>query len=132
MAMRFRRSVKVAPGVKVNLSKKNVGVTVGSKGAHYSVNTSGRKTTTVGVPGTGVSFVDVSGKKGGGSAQTGSVEPRLASKGTYIALLILAVLLVIFGVALLFVAPVFGVVLLIFAAICVINSVHGLRRHKAK
>lgn len=131
MAMRFRRSTKIAPGVKVNLSKKNVGVTVGSKGAHYSVNSSGRKTTTVGVPGTGVSFVDVSSKKGGGSAQ-GPAEPRLASKGTYIALLVLAVLLAIFGVALLFVSPVFGVVLLVVAAICVINSVNGLRRHKAK
>lgn len=132
MAMRFRRSVKVAPGVKVNFNKKSVGVTAGTKNAHYSVNSSGRKTTTVGVPGTGVSFVDVSSKKGGGGAQTGSAEPRLASKGTYIALLILAVLLVIFGVVLLFVSPVFGVVLLVVAAICVINSVHGLRRHKEK
>ena len=126
MAMRFRRSVKVAPGVKVNLSKKNVGVTVGTEGAHYSVNSSGRKTTTVGVPGTGVSYVNVSSKK----HQQGGGEARLASKGTYIALLVLAVLLVAIGVALLFVSPVFGVVVLIFAAICVINSVHGLRRHK--
>lgn len=131
MAMRFRRSTKIAPGVKVNLSKKNVGVTVGSKGAHYSVNSSGRKTTTVGIPGTGVSFVDVSSKKGGGSAQA-TAEPRLVSKGTYIALLVLAVLLAIFGVALLFVSPVFGVVLLVVAAICVTNSLNGLRRHKAK
>ena len=131
MAMRFRRSTKIAPGVKVNLSKKNVGVTVGSKGAHYSVNTSGKKTTTVGVPGTGVSFVDVSSKKGGGSTQS-TAEPRLPSKGIYIALLVLAVLLAIFGVALLFVSPVLCVLLLIVAAICVINSVHGLRRHKTK
>lgn len=131
MAMRFRRSTKIAPGVKVNFNKKSVGVTVGTKGAHYSVNSSGQKTTTVGVPGTGVSFVDVSSGKGGGSAQV-TAEPRLASKGTYIALLVLAVLLAIFGVALLFVSPVFGVVLLVVAAICAINSVNGLRRHKAK
>lgn len=131
MAMRFRRSVKVAPGVKVNLNKKSMGVTVGTKGAHYSVNSSGRKTTSVGIPGTGVSFVDSSGKK---KSQQGEVyaEPPRFAKGWYIAELILAILLVIFGVATLFVAPVFGIVLLIIAAICTINSIGGLRRHKAK
>lgn len=58
MAVRFRRSIKIAPGVKLNLNKKSVGVTVGTKGAHYSVNSKGTRTTTVGIPGTGLSYVD--------------------------------------------------------------------------
>lgn len=130
MAMRFRRSVKVAPGVKVNLNKKSMGVTVGTKGAHYSVNSSGTKTSSVGIPGTGVSYVNSSGKKSQNSG--GSAEAPLWPKYTYIILLILAILLAIFSIALLFVAPVFGVIMLIITAICLINSIHGLRRHKAK
>ncbi len=61
--LRARRSIKVAPGFKVNLSKRSVGVTVGTRGAHYSVNSSGRRTSTVGVPGTGLSIVDQGGRR---------------------------------------------------------------------
>jgi len=59
--LRARRSIKVAPGFKVNLNKRSVGVTVGTRGAHYSVNSSGRRTSTVGVPGTGLSMVNHEG-----------------------------------------------------------------------
>ena len=58
MGLRFRKSFKVAPGVRVNVSKKSVGVSVGGKGFRKSVNTSGRVTTSIGVPGTGLSYVD--------------------------------------------------------------------------
>lgn len=56
MGFRFRKSVKIAPGVRLNIGKKSVGISAGVKGAHVSVNSSGRKTTTVGLPGTGLSY----------------------------------------------------------------------------
>lgn len=56
--LRVRRSVRVAPGLKLNLNKRSVGLTVGGRGAHYSVNTRGQRTTTMGLPGTGVSYID--------------------------------------------------------------------------
>lgn len=56
MGFRFKKSFKVAPGVKVNLGKKSVGVSVGTKGFRKSINSSGRSTTTVGIPGTGISY----------------------------------------------------------------------------
>lgn len=59
--LRARRSIKVAPGFKINLNKRSVGVSVGVRGAHYSVNSAGRKTKTVGIPGTGLSLVDSHG-----------------------------------------------------------------------
>lgn len=68
MGLRFRRSIKVAPGVKINLNKKSVGVTFGTRGAHYTVNSKGKKTTTVGLPGTGLSYTTSSG--GGTSKKT--------------------------------------------------------------
>ena len=61
MGLRFRRSIKILPGVKLNLGKKSAGVSVGSTGARYSVNSSGRKTSTVGIPGTGLSYSKSSG-----------------------------------------------------------------------
>lgn len=63
MGLRFRKSVKIAPGVKVNFNKKSVGVSVGTKGTHVSVNSSGRKTTSVGIPGTGLSYVTTTSTK---------------------------------------------------------------------
>lgn len=57
MGLRFHKSINICKGVKLNLSKSGVGVSLGTKGAHYSVNTSGRRTATFGIPGTGISYV---------------------------------------------------------------------------
>jgi tetratricopeptide (TPR) repeat protein len=59
--MRFRRSVNIAPGIKVNFTKTGVGMTFGGRGAHYSINSSGRRTRTIGLPGTGLYYQSVSG-----------------------------------------------------------------------
>jgi tetratricopeptide (TPR) repeat protein len=50
---RMRKSIKVAPGVRLNVSKRGVGMSAGVGGVRYSVHSSGRRTTTVrsGVPG---------------------------------------------------------------------------------
>lgn len=61
MGLRFRRNIKIAPGVKLNLNKKSVGVTVGTRGAHYTINSKGKKTASVGIPGTGLSYSSTSG-----------------------------------------------------------------------
>lgn len=66
MGLRFRKSFNILPGVKVNLNKKSAGVTLGTKGVHYTVNTSGKRTASVSLPGTGLSYSTSSGggKKG--------------------------------------------------------------------
>ncbi|ERH57933.1 DUF4236 domain-containing protein [Bacillus velezensis] len=56
MGFKFRKSVKIAPGVKLNINSKSVGISAGVKGARISTNTKGRTTTTVGIPGTGISY----------------------------------------------------------------------------
>lgn len=57
MGLRFRKSVKIAPGVRLNISKKSVGISAGVKGYRKSINSSGRVTTSIGVPGAGVSYI---------------------------------------------------------------------------
>lgn len=71
MGFRFRKSVKIAPGVRLNIGKKSVGISAGVKGARVSVNSSGRKTTTVGLPGTGLSYSKTE-KIGGSKTSTRS------------------------------------------------------------
>lgn len=56
MGFRFRKSVKIIPGVRLNFSKSGVSTTLGGRGASLNIK-HGRKTKmTVGVPGTGLSY----------------------------------------------------------------------------
>lgn len=66
MGFRFRKSFKVAPGVKLNFNKKSTGVTFGGKGLHYTINSSGKSTTSAGIPGTGLYYTESSGGNGSG------------------------------------------------------------------
>lgn len=78
MGFRFRKSVKIAPGVRLNIGKKSVGISAGVKGARVSVNSSGRKTTTVGLPGTGLSYSKtekIGGSKTKAASTSASDEP---------------------------------------------------------
>jgi Protein of unknown function (DUF4236) len=61
MGLRFRKSFKVAPGVRLSVGKKGVGASFGGKGLRYSVHSSGKRRTTVGIPGSGISYSSTSG-----------------------------------------------------------------------
>lgn len=63
MGLNFRKSIKIADGVKLNIGKKSASVSVGKKGAHLNVSSTGRKSVTVGIPGTGLSYTQEIGKK---------------------------------------------------------------------
>lgn len=63
MGFRFRKSVKVAPGVRLNLGKKSAGISVGVKGAGVSINSKTGITSHVSIPGTGLSYTETSHKK---------------------------------------------------------------------
>lgn len=45
------------PGVHVNFNKDSVGLSLGVRGAHYTINSKGRRTISAGIPGTGLSSV---------------------------------------------------------------------------
>lgn len=56
MGLRFRKSIKLCKGVKLNLGTKSASVSVGGKGFHQTFSTTGRTTSSVGISGTGVSY----------------------------------------------------------------------------
>lgn len=69
MGLRFRKSIKVLPGVKLNISKSGISTSVGRRGA--TVNFSKRGTrATVGIPGTGISYSTMVGKRKSGSRKS--------------------------------------------------------------
>ena len=57
MSVRFRRRLKIAPGISLNFNKNSVGLSLGVRGAHYTMNSNGRRTISAGIPGTGISSV---------------------------------------------------------------------------
>ena len=63
MGLRFRKSFSILPGIKLNIGKGSVGISAGVGGARASTNTNGTKTTSIGIPGTGISFVNSKKKK---------------------------------------------------------------------
>lgn len=63
MGLRFRKSINLGGGMRINFNKKSVGLSFGKKGMRYSVNSDGRKTATVGIPGTGLYYTETSKKK---------------------------------------------------------------------
>ena len=63
MGLRFRRSVKICKGVRLNFNKNSWGMSVGGRGYGYSFNSKGRQTKHIGIPGTGLSYVTSSSPK---------------------------------------------------------------------
>lgn len=107
MGLRFRKSFKIAPGVKVNLNKKSAGVTIGTKGAHYTINTSGKRTASVGIPGTGLSYSTSSGGGKKGAKKKKDTSPKATFN------------------------KVLGIIIAVVAIVCTLNAVKGSLEEKA-
>lgn len=73
MGFRARKSINLGGGFRVNLSKSGIGLSAGVPGMRTSINSSGRRTSSVGIPGTGLSYrTDRGGSGAGGRSSSGS------------------------------------------------------------
>ena len=54
MAFRFRRTMKIAPGLRLNVTHRGVSARVGPKGAGYTINANGKQHISAGIPGSGI------------------------------------------------------------------------------
>lgn len=59
MGFRFRKSIRLLPGVRLNMSKTGVSASVGRRGMTLNIGR-GKAKTTVGIPGTGISYSSTS------------------------------------------------------------------------
>lgn len=97
MGLNFRKSVNLGKGVRLNIGKKGVGVSAGVKGARVSMNSSGRKTATFSIPGTGLSYTMNLGKKKSSERKSSGNEPN--SRIHLVLVLIILVLLAVIAAA---------------------------------
>lgn len=79
MSMRFRKTIKLGKGVNLNFNKNSVGISVGSKAGRITVNSKGRKTTTMHTPIKGVSFVNTQS-----SSSSSSSSNKTPSEAVYV------------------------------------------------
>lgn len=77
MGFRFRKSVKLGKGVKLNLGKKSAGVSFGGKHGGISINSKSGARGRVSIPGTGVSY---STKLSGGKSKRESTSRHTAMR----------------------------------------------------
>ena len=106
MGLNFRKSINLGKGFKLNIGKKSVGISGGVKGARVSINSSGRKTATFSIPGTGLSYTvnlgkqKSSKKKGSASTTDEDDTPTNININGFTAILLLVIvilLLIIIG-----------------------------------
>src|ERR1700756_4237863 len=71
MGFRFRKSIKILPGIRLNVGRKGINsVSVGGRGATANIGKHGTHTT-YSIPGTGISYRTGSYKSGSGSTGVG-------------------------------------------------------------
>ena len=63
MGLRFRKSINLGGGFRVNLGKSGVGYSWGIKGLRVTKTAKGKSRVTASIPGTGVSYVTESSSK---------------------------------------------------------------------
>ena len=76
MGLRYRKSINLGGGFRVNLSKNGIGYSWGVKGYRVTKTADGRTRQTVSIPGTGLSYVEE--HKSGSTQQTSSPQQKQA------------------------------------------------------
>jgi hypothetical protein len=84
MGFRFRRTFRLLPGLRLNVSKSGVSTSIGTRGAWLTFGRKGTRTT-VGLPGTGISYTHTTPAH---EHQDLGAPPARASRGWLIALLV--------------------------------------------
>jgi len=52
MSITFRKSFRILPGVRLNINRRSVSVTLGGRGGpHHTISSTGRRTTSLDLPG---------------------------------------------------------------------------------
>lgn len=81
MGLRFRKSVKICDGLKLNFGKTGASVTVGSGPFKKTFNTNGNVTTTVGLPGTGIYWTETE-RRGSRNHRRNSIPQQTRATGS--------------------------------------------------
>jgi hypothetical protein len=95
MGFRYRKGIKIAPGLKLNLNAHSVSLTGGVPGAHLTYNSQGYRTSSVGVPGSGLSYRSTRRARSGGVTMVRGLLSVGAGMVVGVALVALAVVVLV-------------------------------------
>ena len=65
MGLRFRKHINLGGGARLNFSKSGIGYSFGTKGVRFTKKAGGGTRSTYSIPGTGISYVNDSGRNAG-------------------------------------------------------------------
>lgn len=83
MGFRYRKSINLGGGFRINISKSGIGYSWGVKGARITKTATGKTRQTLSIPGTGISHVSESGSTSRASGKKNSVNnPPTIDAGT--------------------------------------------------
>lgn len=83
--MRFRRSIGLGKFFRLNFGKRGVSASAGPRGARKTWHTSGRRTTTFGLPGSGISWTKSDSPSTKNSTEQYTGEPVAREKHSHTA-----------------------------------------------
>jgi len=119
MGIRFRKSIRLGKGVKLNLSKGGVGISVGTKGMRIGVGPRGIYRS-VGIPGTGIYAIDYMGGKSGSKRKGSSAVSETKEVKTFdipmpqeLNLPKYPWMILLVGIISIFIQPIIGLILLL-------------------
>jgi hypothetical protein len=74
MGFRFRRSIRILPGIRLNFGKRGVSTSIGVKGARITLG-HGKVRETIGIPGSGISYTHIEGAHQTAADAPGEAQP---------------------------------------------------------
>lgn len=129
MGMRFRKSINLGGGARLNFSKSGIGTSVGGKGFRVTKKAGGGTRTTISAPGTGISYVSESGKGANKSAATAAAaSPNFLF--FWIMFRLLSILLIGFGALLALIEPSSGLLSIAGGAACWMAATYYKKKHR--
>ena len=93
MPFRFSRTIKIAPGIRLNFNKKSTSVRFGGRGAGVTLSSNGKTTRTIGIPGTGAYWTKT--ESSGNAAPTNAAQATRGCGATALAVIVLAAFLAV-------------------------------------
>lgn len=132
MGLRFRKSVKILPGMRLNLNKNSHSVTLGSGRIKHTFSSTGRHTRSVNLPG-GFSHVETVGSSKTRRTNKERVQPSptfYKVSGYFIS--VCAVMVALLSLLLFIVEPVCGIIFMVFGVLFFILGRKCIKRSKTE
>lgn len=120
MKARFRKTIKITKGIKLNLNKNSTSVTLGSGSGKTTFNSNGKVTRSVSIPHTGVYYTET--LKGKNTQSRNKANGKTYSPAMYrtasVSAFVWGIICLLLGLVLLVFVPLLGILVSLFGWSC--------------